>query len=354
MSSRTFLILIGAILVMIALIYTTPTGFDDLEPGLFLPDLKAGINEVDKISITGAGNEVIATLERGDSQWTVTERSGYPADVGKIRSNLIALADANIVEAKTADPALHDKLGVEDLDQPDATGKRIDIEGPGQSISLIVGETGVRGNMAYVRATDTQQSYLISADLDLGDQTADWLVKDIINISSSDIHSVTITHPDGGSLGIEKATREEAAFTVLDIPDGRELSYASIADPIGGVLTALTLDNVEAVADVDIDEANATVARFETFDGMVIVANAYEADDVTRVKFRVAADEALAMSFLDTGESSADTETPPDPPDFAAIATQAEELSEKLEPWIFTLPTFKSDQLIKNMEDLLK
>lgn len=354
MSSRTFIILIAIILAMVALFYTTPSEFDDIEQELFLPALKAGINDVDKITITGTNNEVVATVERGDTQWSVAERSGYPANVGKIRSNLIALADAMIVEAKTTDPALYERLGVQDLDQPDASGTRIDIDGPGQSISLIVGETGIRGNMAYVRATDSEQSYLITADLDLGAETADWLVREIINISSSEIRSVTISHPDGNSLGIEKSSRDETGFTVLDIPEGRELSYDSIADPIGGLLTALTLETVERASELDLGETDPIVARFETFDGRLIIADAYQLEDVTKVRFRVTADEALAAPSPNADESSPDAEGQLTTETFSSVAAQAEELNARLDPWVFTLPSFKSDQLLKKTEDLLK
>ena len=347
MNSRTFLILITAILVMIALFYTTPSDFNGVDQGLLLPDLKAGVNDVDEITITTANNELVATLQRGEAQWTIVERYGFPANVGKIRSNLIALADAQIIETKTSDPALYDRLGVQDLDQPDASGTRIDISGAGQTISLIVGDTGVRGDMAYVRQVGADQSFLVSADLDLGSNIADWMDKDLLNISPADLHAVTINHPDGDSLSIEKINREATGFTVLEMPDGGELSYASIADPIGGVLTALTLDDVTAATALDLSESEPVVARFETFDGLVIEADAYPLDDDIKVRFRISADQALADEFVDTDAETAD-------PAFSSTVAKAEELNAKLEPWIFTLPSFKSDQLVKKMEDLLK
>jgi len=354
MNSRTFLIMITAILVMIALFYTTPSDIDGVDHGLFLPNLKAGINDVDKITITTANNEFVATLQRGDKQWTVTERSGFPANVGKIRSNLIALAEAKIVEAKTADPALYDRLGVQDLDQTDASGTRIDISGPGQSISLIVGETGVHGTMAYVREVGSDQSFLVSADLDLGSNIADWVNKDLLNISPTDVHAVSIKHPDGDSLRIEKPGREATGFTVLEIPDDRELSYSSIADPIGGLLTALTLDDVEAATALDLSEVDPVVARFETFDGLVIETDAYRLDDGIKVRFRFTADQSLADSFTETDDSSLEADSEAEVTAFSSTVKKAEELNAELGPWIFTLPSFKSDQLVKKMEDLLK
>jgi hypothetical protein len=358
MSSRAFLILIATIVVMIALFYTTPSDFDEVDQGLLLPNLKASINDVDQITFTKADNELVATLQRGASQWTVAERSAYPANLGKIRSTLIALAEAEIIEAKTADPARYDRLGVQDIDQPDASGTLVDISWPGQSISLIVGNTGVRGNMAYVREVGSAQSFLVSADLELDGTTTDWLDRDLLDISSADVHTVTIKHPDGDLLSLEKASREATTFNVLEIPDGRELSYASIADPIGGLLTALTLDDVEAATTLDLSEVDPVMARFETFDALVIEAYAYQLEDVIKVRFRFTADESLPNSLIETDGSSPDADADADADAevtaFSSSVTKADELNAKFEPWIFTLPSFKSDQLIKKMEDLLK
>ena len=354
MSSRTFLILIATVLIMITLFYTTPNDFDGVDQSLFLPDLKGSINDVEEVTITAAENDFVVTLQRGEAQWTVTERSGFVADVGKIRRNLIALSEAQIVEAKTADPAFFDRLGVQDLDQPDASGTRIDLGTPDQTISLIVGETGVRGKMAYVRLVDSDQSYLVSADLDLGNNMNDWIDQELMNISPADVHSVTITHPDGDSLKLEKPDREAAGFIVLGIPDDRELSYATIADPIGGLLTALTLEDVTAATDFDLSQPDPVVARFETFDGMVIEADAYQLDDGVKVQFRVTADQGVANKFMETDATSDDIDTNTDDSTFSSTETIAAELNAKLEPWVFTLPTFKSDQLTKKMADLLK
>jgi hypothetical protein len=70
------------------------------------------------------------------------------------------------------------------------------------------------------------------------------------------------------------------------------------------------------------------VARFVTFDGLVVEAMVYATDDGTRVRFRATADESAAA--------------------------QADELNSRLESWVYSLPSFKSDQLSKRLEDFLK
>ena len=105
---------------------TAAAGDDE---ALLLPDLKGQLNDIRRVVITGPGNEVIATLERGAELWTVAERNNYPADVGSIRKNLLALAEARIVEEKTSSPEFYERLGVQDLADEGAGGVQLTLTG---------------------------------------------------------------------------------------------------------------------------------------------------------------------------------------------------------------------------------
>lgn len=332
MNRRTLLILVTATLAMVALLYVGPRQLDDAESELLLPDLKARLNDISKVTVVAAGDSTVATLVRGDEQWTVAEKSGYPADLAKLRRTLISLADATIVERKTADASLHSRLGVEDVSQAGAAGFQLNIYGAGpdggQPVSVIVGNTGVRGNMAYVRRTGEGESLLIAADLDIGGSVLDWIARDLINISSGDIRVITITQPGGDSLIIERQQGKDSELTVVNIPEGRALSYASIANPIAGVLSSLQFDDVMPAGALEPDGLVPVVSRFETFEGLIVEARAYAADDDLWIGFSASADEALAA--------------------------QAEDLNSRLGPWLFSIPSYKSEQLVKPMNDLLE
>jgi hypothetical protein len=329
MGGRTLRMLIAAAIAMAALLYVAQIDFDQTVSEALLPDLKAGLNDVEKITITAGGGRVVATLERGETQWTLAERSGYAADVGKIRRNLIALADAKIVEKKTSNPEFYERLGVQDISDPDAGGVLLEFQSSGQAAAgperLIIGETGVRGDMAYIRRTGQTQSFLVSADLDVSTKTIDWLARNTVDIAARDVRAVTISHPDGETLRIEKSAPEEAEFAVLGIPEGRALAYATIANQIGGTLASLQLDDVVPAAEVDRSGLEPVVTRFETFDGLVLEVRTYTIDSDLKIEFRAIADEP-----------------------------RARELNEKLSPWLYTIPSYKSEQLVKRMDDLLE
>ncbi|MFQ5634569.1 MAG: DUF4340 domain-containing protein [Gammaproteobacteria bacterium] len=351
MNRRSFLILVAVVLVMVGLLYTQPNDVRQRQQQRILPGLSAVLNDVEKVTVVGAGNEAIATLQRGDPFWTLAERDGYRADVGRIRRNLIALSEARVLEQKTTDPALHARLGVEDLADADATGREFIIEAPSGSFRLIVGNTDVRGGMAYVRRPDAAQSFLVSARLDPGDSTIDWLERDLLDIEAGRIHSVTVTHPDGEVLRIEKATREADAFTLADMPQGRELQYPTVLNPMSTLLAGLTIDDVAVAADVDEGDAAPVLVRFETFDGLVIEVRIAEADGEPRAGFTAVADEALAAEFAAPDAAGG---RPGDGLSVAAVNEEAQRLNEKFGGWSYTLPSFKTDQLTRRLEDVLK
>jgi hypothetical protein len=66
------------------------------------PDLEAKLNDVTAVRIYGAGDKQAVGIEKSAAGWTVTERAGFPADVGRVRELLLALAKAKTIERKTA------------------------------------------------------------------------------------------------------------------------------------------------------------------------------------------------------------------------------------------------------------
>jgi len=72
-----------------------------------LPDLQAALNNIDELEVVGADNQVLSTVVRDDTGWTVKQRNAYPADISKVRAALLSLAEAKIVEEKTSNADLY-------------------------------------------------------------------------------------------------------------------------------------------------------------------------------------------------------------------------------------------------------
>ena len=317
---------------------------------LLVPGLEAQLNDLASMRVIGKGNQTIATLSRAERTWELADKSGYRADIGRIRSNLIALARARIVEQKTANPEYFERLGVEDIAGEAASGVLIELESLAEPVRIIIGDTGIGGgDYAYAREAGENQSWLISGAFDLPTDTVDWLDREMLDIPTARIGAVTITHPDGEVLRIEKAAAEDPNFAVQGIPDGRELSYASVANAVAGVLTGLMLEDVQAGAGLDSAEVTPARIVFETFDGLRIDLTVYSLADSNWIQV------AARVGGLPTPAAPADSNDAANQADTEALAIgdEVERLNARLGGWAYTLASYKSEQLLKRIDELL-
>ena len=398
MTNRTVTVLAAALVVLgaVALI----AQYDPQPPapggGLLLPDLGEDLDRVTRVSVVGAGSAPVATLVRGeDGSWSVAEKDGYPADTEKVRQTLISLAEARIVEPKTANPDFYDRLGVEGVEDEAAGGVAVTLTGADMPVNVIVGDTEGTSQV-YVRQADRAQSFLVDRNPDVGNETTDWLATEILAIPGDRMARVTVTHPDGEVVSVSKADSEQSNFELEEIPPGRELQYASVANVMGNVLSSLNLQDVEPRTDTD---EPVTVTEFVTFDGLAITAESVEREDEPWVAFRAeyrapeeepepedepaqeepaanASDEAgddvdavTDDTEVATAEAEADdtevatAEAEADGTDATAVegeigstdaASEALDLDRRLSPWRYRIASFQFDQMTRRLDDLLR
>jgi hypothetical protein len=355
-SSRSFLWLAGVAVVAILLAVlgqrfqgTSVNGGDTVGSPL-APSLRDRLNDVERVTLIGAGNETRVSLVRGESGWSVAEHDGYPADVAKIRNALVALADATVVEEKTRDAAFYDRLGVEDIAGADASGVGVMIEAGGQTLPQLIlgGEQG--SNQRFARRAGEDLSLLIDANPDLPLGSAQWLLPDLIDIESARIQRIDIEHADGERLMLVKTARDDTSFEVADVPEGRELQYSTIANVTGNTLRDLRLDDARAMP-AEAGDPDVTT-RFYMFDGLVVTATSRNEDGANWLSFEAAFDPAQAADFaieaLDDGEVTGDAEGTSD------AASEADSLNARLGSWQFRIPAHLHDQMTRRMEDLLR
>ncbi len=312
------------IILLAGLVATTLSNNQtDIAPGgLLFPDLKVHINDVTQVSVTRADQSVTLRIDAG--KWVLAELQNYPVDTGKLRQLLLALADARKLEEKTSNPEMYERLGVEDT-ATDNQGTEIRIAGPEYERSLILGNLAQR-KYRYARIAGEAKSWLIDQNPTLPNGVSGWLLPEILNIDSSIIQSVTITHGDGETIRIEKDHRAASDYTVPDVPDGRALRYPSIVDSIAGVLGGLNLADVAEASMAEEEDSARTI--FTTFDGLEITIDSWIRD--TKPWIRGHADH-------DDAESD-----------------QASKINERIGGWEYQIQRYKADQLRRRWDDILK
>lgn len=367
MKART-LIILGAVTVA-ALLATTllekgsapDTGAAADIP--LYPGLKDQLNVIDRIALVSGESEI--DLEKSDSGWTVAQRSGYPADSGKIRQLLLRLSEATILEAKTSNPELYARLAVNDPEAEEGPGTLLTIGAPAD-VRLIVGERDSRAGGTYVRREGEAQSYLIGVEIEAGSDPVEWLDREVLDIDGAAIREMAITHEDGETL---RLIRVGDQLVAAGVPKGRELSGPAATQPMSRILSPLRLDDVMPMDEFDSSAPEAIISVYLD-DGRKITARAWRRDDERWMAFDVTLEPSARTEESQPGKTGS---TEPEPaeatgdatPSGENAATEAPEI-ERADPevvarqdaalagWVYRVPVYKYDQAVRRMEDLLK
>lgn len=347
MSRKHFSWLLFATFIVGAIVLLLPvqTGKDGApETGSLLPGLEARVNDIEWLRLTAAGDKTVATLQRKGTSWTVEEASGYRADWDLIRDLLSGLAQARVVEAKTANPEYYDRLGVEDVDSETAAGIMIQFSADAGLASVIVGNQARGRSGQYVRLADAKESALIDRPLAVPADRSAWLDTFIIDISDAEVVEVEVDHPDGESIKIVRASADDEDFQLLEIPEGREIKSNWTVNALGGVLADLNMDSV--APQTGLDWEGGIGMTLLTADGLLIEAGLLErpaADESDDREFWIRIEAGLYTTALGAGAESGNTET----------RARAESINQRVKGWAYRIPQYKFKSMSVKMDDLL-
>jgi len=396
LNPRTLRILfVAALAALVAAFWVSRSNAPESESraqanAVLLPQLRDEANDITTITISGAGKTWV-TLKRTADGWVVAERAGYPADTAKLREYVLKLADASVVEAKTANPARYAELGVEDPGAGDAKSVLVTLSGMKAPLSLIVGAfNGGGGGGTFVRRTGEAQSLLVKGNLLAEKDPAAWIRRDLAHIDAERIKQISITAPDGKTLRIAKETTSDSNFRIADVPKGREPASDYVANGLGSGLSHLRIDDVAAAN--DLPPQKPFKVHYLAFGGLAIDATAWDAggrnavqfvasNDAAQLEADIAAGQAKAKAAYDTevaaaklkvveakgddaaiAKAEADVAKPPslvDPKQDAeqrrhAAAKVVEDLNRTFLGWTFIVPAYEFANYNKGIEELLK
>ncbi|HKE47915.1 MAG TPA: DUF4340 domain-containing protein [Rhodanobacteraceae bacterium] len=346
------------------------------------PALRDHVNDVDKVAVVGAEGKTVATLTRGADGWSLAEKGGYAADTGKLKEFLLKLADAKLLEQKTANKDKYATLGVEDVAAKDAKSVEVDLGGLAQPVKVIVGTANARSG-TFVRRAGEAESWLASGNITVDRKAENWLRKDLVDVPAARIAAVEVTRPDGKVVRIAKEAEGDPNFKLADVPKGREAGSDYTVNGLASSLGALRLDDVVPAKDA-MPGDKLLKARFAAFDGLVVDAVAWEKDGKDYAQFTATADQDRAGKHIDATQAkekadydaavaahakNADASKSADEPvKPASVADAAKDRSEKLaaldkevadlnkrfNDWTFVLPAYKYAAFNKSLDDLLK
>ncbi len=343
------------------------------------PGLMSKINEVSELVVKAQSGTM--TIVRDGESWSVKEKHHYPANMGKIRDVLIGLGELKILEAKTKKPELYEKLGLENVEAEGSISTGVTIkDSTGTTLAeVIIGkQRPSKGNSSqeevYVRKIGDPQTWQAIGKFSVEKIPGEWLDKDLLEVETQRVQRVRITHPGTAILILEKEAPGDSDFKVANFPEGEEPQSQFAVNNIVSTVTSLSLDDVKPSSEISFESRAVVTARFETFDGLEGTVKLFRKDEKDYVKVSAAfnADliwkpepqETLEAEKPDEGEDSGDKDdkekeevAKPEKPKIkpeAEVKTEIETLNEKVSEWIYIIPKFRADTILKKPEDLIK
>ena len=376
------LAVIAAVLIIVAVFMA-----EQQEPGApptgqpVFPGLKTVINDVTELGVATQSGAI--TLHRQEDRWRVKEKYDYPADFGTVRETLIGLAELTTLEPKTRKPELHEKLGLQDVGAEGSlsTGVTLkDATGNTVAAAVIGNDRPAQGKSGYkelfIRKAGNPQAWLVEGRLTVEKNPGKWLDKELTQIETKRVRRLTVTHPDKTRLVVEKAKPADLNYQVANVPEGLEIESQFTVNNIVSTVTSLSLDDVKPRSEIPFDDQPVVTAVFETFDGLqgtvqllrkdeknyVTISAVFNADLVWTTEPEKEPEPEKASEPKPGEQPEAedqDNKTPAEPeqpkikPE-AEVNAEIEALNKRVADWVYVIPKFRADILLKKPQDLLK
>ena len=224
---------------------------------------------------------------------------------------------------------------MEDVSLPDAGGIRLDLSAGDQSWSLIVGKEAANRGGFYLRTVDADASVLADFDENIPADAAGWVDDRVIDLMAGEVAEVQILHPDGETVTARKISADETDFSLVEMPEGRQLVSAWSINSLGSALSALVFDSV--APEDDSDWSGAVKINTVLFSGLVIDAELLRRESGDYLRLKASTPFAQAA-----GEDNAE------------LRAEADEINQRVSGWVYRIPAFKAEALAKRLEDLLR
>ncbi len=339
------------------------------------PVLKATINDVAEMSIVTQSGTI--TIHRAEDSWRVKEKHEYPADLGKVRETLIGLAELKILDPKTRKPEHYEKLGVQDVDAEGSlsTGVTLKDAAANTLAEVIIGNDRPAGGNGgqkemFIRKPENPQTWLAMGRLSIEKNPGEWLDKGLVRIETNRVRRLRVIHPDDTRLILEKAKPADLDYHMVDRPEGLELQSQFTVNNVVSTVTSLSLDDVNPRSEIPFDRQPVVTAVFQTFDGLEGTVKILRKDEKNYVKISAAfkadliwkpepEEEPAPQADGQTEPKAQDKEAPvkPEQPKIKSepeVKAEIEALNKRVAEWVYVIPKFRADAILKKSQDLLK
>ena len=298
------------------------------------------LSEVQKLEI-GADGAKKLVLESAEGGWVIKSLFGYPADIAKIRENLLKLKDLKIGHVATGKKL--DKPSLVDLQN--AAGKSLatlrlgekHMRKPSGEMEQMGGGDGFPDG-CYVSAAGSDSVYLVKETLDAFDgDPKSWTETQIASVPSADLTDIELS--SGGQT--VKMQKKDGAWTIDGLGPKEEFD-TSKSYSVEGALNYL---NFNAVADPALTEEQLGMATGSVFKATLKSGEIYTAKVGAAAPGGTDRYFKISAAFTPAGTNAAEN---------AAIEKKVKAFNDKAGKWTYAIPSYNAENLSKRRADLVK
>lgn len=336
MSPKTFTSLAIATVASLLLAAVIHSSANSWTPGAasgdkLLPALPRDAARAQVLTILQGDKSIV--IEKKGNDWSLKDRGGYAASTEKVRSLLLRLSNAEIVDAKTRNPERHKMLELDDPKAKDAKARQIIVaDDKGKAlVDLVVGkrsseQLGTGKGGTYVRRPGQNETWLVNVELDPTPLVPFWVDSTMFETHVGKAKGVTVEIPGEAPVEVAKAEGGTATWTVANIPEGMKLKYQFAADDMLNAFSRMELEDVRRAVAIAADVKPTGVSTFRDDKGLQIVATMYGTG------------EDRWLKIVAKGEGDAKAE--------------ADAINAKVKDWDYKIGSWKLDQMFKKADDL--
>ncbi len=265
-------VLLGLLIVVAGFAYLAiadKTGSEAIEERFLLADWQGSddrIAAVTAVTLSQGGEQLAITNK--DGHWVLND--GFFVAMDPLFKLLQSLKNAELVEAKTANPGKHAQLELADGDLQVAV-----VTADGQQQVVHLGKQTTSG-LTFVRLGGDDQTYVAKGIERVIFNQDDWRLKTVLDFEPSVVTRAQL-QIEGGDEIVVVRNSESNDLELLSIPAGSELKPGVYLDQLAAGLSRLMID--EAMPRNTDEMTLMLTNKYQMVDGMEIEIQVYQQDE---------------------------------------------------------------------------
>ncbi|OUR64821.1 hypothetical protein A9Q79_05900 [Methylophaga sp. 42_25_T18] len=349
LNSLTILFIVTLVMVVLMMFTLQRPNEVSEDYSILFPELFEQLNGVDTIKFKSSQDEF--TLYKQDEDWFVKERWNYSADFNLVKRALIDIAEAKILERKTANVEHHILLGVEGVDDGGESIQVTMLNGEQPVAGLILGaEREIANNMGprqfYVRRSNEDSVWLAEGYLNINPLMLNWIKSDVTNIDRARIAQVNIIQPNGEMATIVNIGIKDK-FGVPPMLEKTIFKYEQLGYDIAGTLNQLRMEDVQPLSGFSRGDSEVVTAEFITFDGLKVITETSFIDGFYYTTFKAEYDASSVKAAPEDIQQLDVLKT------VEHVKQEANTMTEELKPWVYRFGGFVGTNMMRAEADIV-